>query len=535
MANIPGTNLAAGIVPFTSDDTYPTHYAMYGKGGHRTVQSIVNRNSIPTTLKEEGMTVFVLDDNTKYTWKKNPNNSNIVEWLSDANINAVGTNTQVIFNDNGVLAGNSDFTYDKSTKRLRILSYLDFRQDNLYLGNLAGNSNPNNSQNTQNVGIGYRALQNLTHNALNVAIGSQALSGSTDARGTVAIGKGALGNSNAQFSVAIGYEAGASRGISESGKLDIENSSRIDSLIEGDFSDRWVRFNGAIRKRVVNNASIPLLHTGSVTTTSLSSDQIIDSVNIPVNNYGDFRYFIVITSGKCLGQFAKITGKSEDRLLLDNGLTNIPILGDNYKIVKSLYLVLKDMNSEYFIDLTSEDYGITLPNYVSSIEGTEIFFTVKTNPNNKRLLISSAYANKILKPGTNNNFSMRDTYQRVKFTAQNNEWVYSIERITNLKPISTTTKDIQIDLNTEIYKLDVATATTVTLNVDSYYIPILTNNALTIELHINMTSASLMTFPVNVSWVGGSAPAFNAINNYRIDLRTMNAGTTWLAEYKYTY
>lgn len=96
MANIPGTNLAAGIVPFTSDDTYPTHYAMYGKGGHRTVQSIVNRNSIPTTLKEEGMTVFVLDDNTKYTWKKNPNNSNIVEWIPDPSIAPIVNNTQIL-------------------------------------------------------------------------------------------------------------------------------------------------------------------------------------------------------------------------------------------------------------------------------------------------------------------------------------------------------------------------------------------------------------------------------------------------------
>ena len=83
MANINGTNLAAPIVPFTTDDTYPTHYAMYGKGGHRTVQSIINRDSIPLSLKEEGMTVFVLDDNTRYIWKKNPNNSNIVEWFEE--------------------------------------------------------------------------------------------------------------------------------------------------------------------------------------------------------------------------------------------------------------------------------------------------------------------------------------------------------------------------------------------------------------------------------------------------------------------
>lgn len=40
MANINGTNLAAPIVPFTTNDTFPTHYAKYGKGGYRTVATI---------------------------------------------------------------------------------------------------------------------------------------------------------------------------------------------------------------------------------------------------------------------------------------------------------------------------------------------------------------------------------------------------------------------------------------------------------------------------------------------------------------
>jgi len=33
MANISGTNLAAPVVPFTTEDIYATHYAKYGNGG----------------------------------------------------------------------------------------------------------------------------------------------------------------------------------------------------------------------------------------------------------------------------------------------------------------------------------------------------------------------------------------------------------------------------------------------------------------------------------------------------------------------
>lgn len=71
MAIISGTNLAAGIVPFTTEDTYPTHYSSYGKGGHRSVQAISNRDSLPIALRELGMTVYVIDVNKTYRLTSN--------------------------------------------------------------------------------------------------------------------------------------------------------------------------------------------------------------------------------------------------------------------------------------------------------------------------------------------------------------------------------------------------------------------------------------------------------------------------------
>ena len=62
MADIKGTNVAAPIVPYTSDDIYATHEAKYGKGGYRTVQSIEERDSIPKARLEEGMLVYVVND-----------------------------------------------------------------------------------------------------------------------------------------------------------------------------------------------------------------------------------------------------------------------------------------------------------------------------------------------------------------------------------------------------------------------------------------------------------------------------------------
>ena len=76
MSSISGTNLAAAIAPFTTEDTYPTHYAEYGKGGWHSVATIADRDAVPAQRRETGMVVFVQADNTPYrleadgTWKK---------------------------------------------------------------------------------------------------------------------------------------------------------------------------------------------------------------------------------------------------------------------------------------------------------------------------------------------------------------------------------------------------------------------------------------------------------------------------------
>ena len=68
MANISGVNVAGGITPYTAEDTYPSHYAKYGHGGYRTVESETELNSIPDERKEEGMVVYVSDEKISYKY-----------------------------------------------------------------------------------------------------------------------------------------------------------------------------------------------------------------------------------------------------------------------------------------------------------------------------------------------------------------------------------------------------------------------------------------------------------------------------------
>ena len=75
MANISGTNLAAKIVPFTTDDTYPTHEDIYGIGGLMSVADVSARNLIPSTRRKEGMKVAVISEGITYELKGGITNS----------------------------------------------------------------------------------------------------------------------------------------------------------------------------------------------------------------------------------------------------------------------------------------------------------------------------------------------------------------------------------------------------------------------------------------------------------------------------
>lgn len=62
MTKIPGTNVAAPIVPFDTADTYPTHDSAFGIGGKVEVLTLNDRNTIPAERRRAGMVVTVTND-----------------------------------------------------------------------------------------------------------------------------------------------------------------------------------------------------------------------------------------------------------------------------------------------------------------------------------------------------------------------------------------------------------------------------------------------------------------------------------------
>ena len=76
MAALQGTILASKIVPTDSLDTYATHDDKYGRGGHRSVDTIVERDEITPERRKEGMTVYVKSTKVKYVLEDGIENTN---------------------------------------------------------------------------------------------------------------------------------------------------------------------------------------------------------------------------------------------------------------------------------------------------------------------------------------------------------------------------------------------------------------------------------------------------------------------------
>lgn len=59
--NKKGTNISAPIVPYTDRDTYPTHEAIYGKGGWKSVRTVEDLKAIPEGRLEDGCIVRITE------------------------------------------------------------------------------------------------------------------------------------------------------------------------------------------------------------------------------------------------------------------------------------------------------------------------------------------------------------------------------------------------------------------------------------------------------------------------------------------
>jgi hypothetical protein len=78
---IPGTVQVTGsIAPTNVSDTYPSHDAIYGKGGQRSVADFATRNAISTARRVEGMLVYTESDGKTWVLLPAPWTNTDTDW-----------------------------------------------------------------------------------------------------------------------------------------------------------------------------------------------------------------------------------------------------------------------------------------------------------------------------------------------------------------------------------------------------------------------------------------------------------------------
>lgn len=143
MSKIKGTNIAAPIVPYATNDSYPTHYAKYGKGGYMSVGNIQERDNIPEERLEEGMLVFVLEDESGVQSYQYLNN----EWVPARIGQESSLNFEGPFYNARVEEGRVVVFNERPSKRLpeptELREYSNIKLNSIYLGKASGNSKHN--------------------------------------------------------------------------------------------------------------------------------------------------------------------------------------------------------------------------------------------------------------------------------------------------------------------------------------------------------------------------------------------------------
>lgn len=103
MSDLFGTNIIAPIVPFSSNDGFPTHLAQYGKGGSRTVQTISERNNISKDRLEIGMQVFVIETSKRYMLSSLTDTITNLNWKEDGSTTSSGVQSLISISENTIL------------------------------------------------------------------------------------------------------------------------------------------------------------------------------------------------------------------------------------------------------------------------------------------------------------------------------------------------------------------------------------------------------------------------------------------------
>ena len=103
----------AGLTPANDNSEYPTHYSAFGHGGLRTVNTITERDALPSDRRVNGMLAFVVADSKYYQLQ-----SDLTTWVefTTSASGEIGRLQIIVTNNTGAtLTGNRAYSLEENT------------------------------------------------------------------------------------------------------------------------------------------------------------------------------------------------------------------------------------------------------------------------------------------------------------------------------------------------------------------------------------------------------------------------------------
>lgn len=293
---------------------------------------------------------------------------------------ASGASTEVQFRNatTGALDSDSVFKYDKATgvlisgKSFKDIPALTSVMIGFEAGKInAGNNNLfvgyqsglKNTTGNQNLFAGYASGYNNTTGVRNTFIGSLAGNGNTTGSRNTYTGEESGYQNNGDDNVFIGRGSGLAE-TNASSRLVIEsNEARNiakDYLVDGSFSERWIKLRGAQLIRAFEITSIAPVVTGTVTAGTVNT--LTDSSKTYVLN--QYANFVVekTTAGGEKEQRVILSNTVAGELTVRDNWTVTPVAGDTFKIITATIITAYNLGSIYRFNLSSGyDHALILP------------------------------------------------------------------------------------------------------------------------------------------------------------------------------
>lgn len=266
MTELHGTNVAAGVIPFTDADVYPTHFSVYGKGGWHEVSTISERDAIPTARRAVGMAVSVLENGKVYIlkedgWEEIPIVANLADVAFSGNYQDL-TNTPDVYTKTEIDNKLTSAYIYKGT----VASYENLPTDGLTAGDV---------YNVVDTGANY-AWTGTEWDKLSETISLESVGSSLEYSGSTLTLKNPKGTELSSVTIESSSPAvdDSTIHLNESSQLEVIGSKTVNNIVKADWIGTYEEYQAAKEAGIITSTTVCIVTDDEETVDYYTKDEV---------------------------------------------------------------------------------------------------------------------------------------------------------------------------------------------------------------------------------------------------------------------